>query len=124
MILVGWLFTTGALDATQQTLAWTTIFFFASAAASSAYLTVGEAFPLEVRAVAISLFYAFGTLLGGVTGPWLFGVLIQSGERSGVMWGYIIAGALMLAAAAVEMALGIDAQHRSLEDVAPPLSTA
>ena len=123
MLMVGWLFNTGVLDAAQQTLAWTVIFFFASAAASSAYLTVGEAFPLEVRAVAISLFYAFGTLLGGVSGPWLFGVLIESGER-GVMWGYVIAGVLMLGAAVAETALGIDAQHRSLEDVAPPLSAA
>ena len=124
LVLVGWLFTTGALDAAQQTLAWTVIFFFASAAASSAYLTVGEAFPLEVRAVAISIFYALGTLLGGVSGPWLFGVLIESGERSGVMWGYVIAGVLMLGAAVAELLLGIDAQHRSLEDVAPPLSAA
>ena len=124
MVLVGWLFTTGVLDAAEQTVAWTAIFFFASAAASSAYLTVGEAFPLEVRAVAISIFYAFGTLLGGVSGPWLFGVLIEAGERSGVMWGYIIAGVLMLGAAGAELMLGIDAQHRSLEDVAPPLSAA
>ena len=124
MVAVGYLFSTGVLDAAQQTIAWTIIFFFASAAASSAYLTVGEAFPLEVRAVAISVFYAFGTLVGGVSGPWLFGVLIETGERSGVMWGYVIAGALMIGAGLVELWLGIDAQHRSLEDVAPPLSAA
>ena len=124
MVAVGWLFTTGALDAAQQTLAWTVIFFFASAAASSAYLTVGEAFPLEVRAVAISIFYALGTLVGGVSGPWLFGVLIEGGARSGVMWGYAIAGTLMIGAAVAEAFMGIDAQHRSLEDVAPPLSAA
>ena len=124
MVAVGYLFTTGLLNAAQQTLAWTVIFFFASAAASSAYLTVGEAFPLEVRAVAISIFYALGTLVGGVSGPWLFGVLIQTGQRSGVMWGYVIAGALMFGAAVAELALGVDAQGRSLEDIAPPLSAA
>ena len=81
MALTGWLFACGVLDAVQQTLAWTAIFFFASAAASSAYLTVGESFPLEVRAVAIALFYAFGTGVGGVAGPALFGALIETGER-------------------------------------------
>ena len=69
MALTGWLFALGVLDAMQQTLAWTVIFFVASAAASSAYLTVGESFPLEMRAIAIALFYAFGTGVGGVAGP-------------------------------------------------------
>src|SRR6202012_4217469 len=73
MVGVGALFAAGVLDATQQTIAWSGIFFFASAAASSAYLTVGEIFPLEVRAVAIAIFYALGTGLGGVVGPALFG---------------------------------------------------
>src|SRR5206468_304645 len=77
----GWMFAKGLLTAEGQTLAWTVIFFFASAAASAAYLTVGELFPLETRAVAISLFYAFGTLLGGVAGPAVFGALIDTGER-------------------------------------------
>ena len=81
MALTGWLFALGVLDAMQQTLAWTVIFFVASAAASSAYLTVGESFPLEMRAIAIALFYAFGTGVGGVAGPALFGVLIDTGER-------------------------------------------
>ena len=123
MAAVGWLFATGALDAVQQTVAWTVIFFFASAAASSAYLTVGETFPLEVRAVAISIFYALGTLIGGVSGPWLFGVLIETGERSGVLWGYVLAGALMLGAAGFEWKLGVNAERRSLEEIAPPLSS-
>ena len=81
MALTGWLFAVGVLDAVQQTPAWTVIFFVASAAASSAYLTVGESFPLEVRAVAIALFYAFGTGVGGVAGPALFGALIETGAR-------------------------------------------
>ncbi|MGI4950933.1 MAG: MFS transporter [Janthinobacterium lividum] len=121
---VGYLFAEGLLTATQQTIAWTVIFFFASAAASSAYLTVGETFPLEVRAVAISVFYAIGTGVGGIAGPALFGYLIQGGQRSDVLWGYLLGGALMVGAAVVELVLGVEAAGRSLEDVAPPLSTA
>lgn len=123
MAATGWLFAQGVLDAVQQTAAWTVIFFFASAAASSAYLTVGESFPLEVRAVAISLFYAFGTAVGGIAGPALFGALIATGARSEIMWGYVLGGALMVIAAAFELALGVSAERRSLEDVAPPLSS-
>jgi MFS family permease len=123
MMLTGWLFERGLLDATQQTIAWTVIFFFASAAASSAYLTVGESFPLEVRAVAISLFYAFGTGVGGVAGPMLFGALIETGERRAILWGYLLGGVLMVIAATVEAVIGVSAERRSLEDVAPPLSS-
>ena len=121
---VGWLFAREMLTAGQQTLAWTGIFFFASAAASSAYLTVGETFPLEVRAVAISIFYALGTAMGGIAGPALFGALIQTGSRDEVLWGYLLGAALMIGAAVVEAVLGVDAERRSLEDVAPPLSAA
>ena len=124
MAVVGWLFAQGWLDATEQTLAWTVIFFFASAAASSAYLTVGETFPLEVRAVAISIFYALGTAVGGISGPAVFGHLIQTGSRSWVMLGYLIGAGLMVGAAVVEWVLGVDAERRSLEEVAPPLSAA
>ncbi len=123
MIGTGWLFAQGTLDATQQTAAWTVIFFFASAAASSAYLTVGESFPLEVRAVAISLFYAFGTAVGGIAGPALFGALIETGSRQEILWGYALGGSLMVIAAGFEAVLGIAAERRSLEDVAPPLSS-
>lgn len=124
MAAVGWLFSHGMLDVNQQTWAWTAIFFFASAAASSAYLTVGETFPLEVRAVAISVFYALGTAVGGIAGPVVFGALIQTGDRSSLAWGYWLAAALMIGAAAVEAWLGVEAAKRSLEDVAPPLSAA
>ena len=124
MAAVGWMFARGWLDATEQTLAWTVIFFFASAAASSAYLTVGETFPLEVRAVAISVFYALGTGLGGIAGPAVFGHLIQTGSRDEVLLGYLIGGGLMVGAAVVEWVLGVDAERRSLEEVAPPLSAA
>ena len=112
----------GWLDAVQQTLAWTVIFFVASAAASSAYLTVGESFPLEVRAIAIALFYAFGTGVGGVIGPLLFGALIDTGSRVSIFYGYLLGGVLMVVAAIVAGFLAGNAERRSLEDVAPPLS--
>jgi MFS family permease len=115
------LFVNGMLDATGQTLAWSVVFFFASAAASAAYLTVGESFPLEMRALAIAVFYSLGTALGGVAGPWLFGILIGTGERSAIAWGYAFGASLMLIAAGVTLKLGIAAERRSLEHVAPPL---
>jgi MFS family permease len=124
LIGAGWLFAKGTLDATGLTLAWSVIFFFASAAASAAYLTVGESFPLETRAMVIALFYAFGTGLGGVAGPALFGALIESGSRGQIFIGYVVGGALMLLAAIVEAVLGVPAERRPLEDVAPPLSHA
>lgn len=122
LALSGVLFAWGVLDATTQTLLWSVVFFFASAAASAAYLTVGESFPVELRALAIALFYAFGTLLGGVGGPWLFGVLIASGSRGEILGGYLFGAALMVAAALIELVLGIDAERRPLEEVAAPLS--
>src|SRR6185437_2776966 len=105
-----------------QTLAWSGVFFFASAAASSAYLTVGENFPLEVRASAIAWFYAIGTGLGGIAGPVVFGYLIASGSRADVFVGYALGGGLMLAAAIVAAFLAVDAERRSLESVATPLA--
>jgi MFS family permease len=124
LCLSGWMFAEGLLTAASQTAAWTVIFFFASAAASAAYLTVGELFPLEVRAISISLFYAFGTLLGGVAGPAVFGALIDTGERSQILVGYLLGGALMLVAAVAAAILGVRAERRPLEEVAPPLSLA
>jgi len=118
----GWMFAHRLLDAVEQTAAWTVIFFFASAAASAGYLTVAESFPLEIRAVAIALFYAFGTALGGVGGPWLFGVLIAEGSRERILWGYLAGAAAMVIAAVVEAWLGIDAERRPLEQIARPLS--
>ncbi len=122
MAVTGVLFAEGVLSAASQTAAWTVIFFFASAAASSAYLTVGESFPLEIRAIAIALFYAFGTAIGGIVGPVLFGALIGSGARGEVMGGYLLGGGLMLVAAVTEALIGVDSAGRSLEDVARPLS--
>ncbi len=124
MAVTAVLFERGLLDAVQQTAAWTAIFFVASAAASSAYLTVGESFPLEARALVIALFYAGGTAIGGVFAPTIFGALIATGSRTALMWGYLGGSALMLIAAATEGWLGIDAEGRSLEDIAAPLSRA
>ncbi|MDP3748143.1 MAG: MFS transporter [Phenylobacterium sp.] len=122
LCVTGWMFAEGMLSAVTQTVAWTAIFFFASAGASAAYLTVGESFPLETRAVTISLFYAFGTLLGGVGGPALFGALIDTGERGQIFLGYLLGGGLMLLAAGVELWLGVAAERKPLEEVAAPLS--
>ncbi len=122
LCLSGYLFQQQLIDVTQQTIAWTVIFFFASAAASSAYLTVAETFPLEIRALAIAVFYAFGTGLGGLIGPPLFGALIETGERINVLYGYLIGSALMIGAAVVQAIWGVAAERRSLEHVAKPLS--
>ncbi|HEY4405929.1 MAG TPA: MFS transporter [Xanthobacteraceae bacterium] len=117
----GYLFSEGLLTAQTQTLAWMVIFFFASAAASSAYLTVSETFPLEIRALAIAFFYAIGTGVGGAAGPWLFGMLIDTGSRSSVAAGYSLGAALMIAAALIEWCWGIAAERRPLESVCQPL---
>jgi MFS family permease len=122
LILLAALFVADLLDATSQTIGWSVIFFFASAAASSAYLTVAESFPLEIRALVIALFYAIGTAVGGVAGPALFGHLIGTGERLQVGGGYVFAAALMLIAAGVELWIGLKSEGRSLEDIARPLA--
>src|SRR5436305_7482247 len=119
----GYFFAIGALSATSQTVAWMVIFFFASAAASSAYLTVSEIFPLEIRALAIAFFYAIGTGIGGMAGPWLFGVLIDTGSRWSVYGGYLLGALLMLVAAFVAARFGIAAERKSLEAVARPLAS-
>jgi MFS family permease len=124
LALTAMLFVAGLLDAATQTLAWTCVFFFASAAASSAYLVVSESFPVEVRALAIAFFYALGTGIGGIGAPWLFGALIGTGERAAVAWGYALGAVLMLAASAVALWLGIAAERKPLEEVARPLSWA
>jgi MFS family permease len=116
------LFFHGLLTATTQTLAWSIVFFFASAAASSAYLTVSECFPVEVRALSIALFYALGTGIGGVGAPWLFGALIGTGSPLAIALGYGLGAVLMLIAAAVAAWLGVAAECRPLEAVARPLS--
>ena len=122
LALSGYLFSIGALSAQGQTIAWMVIFFFASPAASAAYLTVSETFPLEVRALAIALFYAIGTAIGGVAGPALFGLLIDTGSRHSVFLGYLFGAALMIGAAAVAFRHSVAAERKSLETVARPLA--
>jgi MFS family permease len=122
LALSGYLFSIGALSAQGQMIAWMVIFFFASPAASAAYLTVSETFPLEVRALAIALFYAIGTGIGGVAGPALFGALIDTGSRDSVFFGYLLGAVLMLAAALIAFRHSIAAERQPLESVARPLS--
>jgi MFS family permease len=122
LAITGYLFMRGLISAEVQTVAWMTIFFFASAAASSAYLTVSETFPLEIRALAIAFFYAIGTGIGGVIGPALFGVLIETGSRPSVFGGYLLGALLMVAAAAVAWRWGVAAERKPLETVARPLA--
>ncbi|HUI03569.1 MAG TPA: MFS transporter [Acidimicrobiales bacterium] len=122
LVITARLFDAGVLSADTQTLAWVVIFFFASAGASSAYLTVSEVFPMETRALAIAFFYAVGTGLGGIVGPVLFGNLIATKRPFDVAIGYVIGGTLMMAAGVVAVFLGVDAERRPLEEVAAPLS--
>jgi MFS family permease len=118
----GYLFVQGVLSAQTQTLCWTVIFFFASAAASSAYLTVSETFPLEIRALAIAFFYAVGTGIGGVGAPWLFGLLIETGSRASVFGGYLFGAVLMAGGGLVAWFWGVNAERKPLEVVARPLT--
>ena len=124
LLVSGYAFSNDWLDARTMTWCWSALFFFASAAASSAYLTVSEIFPLEMRAVAISLFYAIGTGIGGFIGPALYGTLIGTGSRDALFFGYAVAGLLMAGAAITAAWLGIDAERQPLEAVARPLSAA
>jgi MFS family permease len=122
LAISGYLFSIGVFSATTQTIAWMVIFFFASPAASAAYLTVSETFPIEVRALAIAVFYAIGTAVGGVAGPALFGVLIDTGSRQSVFAGYLLGAFLMIAAAVIGWRYAIAAERQPLESVARPLA--
>ncbi len=123
LAFTSWLFVKGQLTVTTQAISWSVIFFIASSAASSAYLTVSEVFPLEIRALAISIFYAFGTLAGGVAGPAIFGHLIGTGSRTLLFKGYLVGAALMVVGGLTEIWLGVDAEGKSLESIAAPLSS-
>jgi len=123
LAIVGYLFVADLVTVRGLTLGWSVIFFFASAAASSAYLTVSETFPLEIRALAIAFFYAIGTGIGGVIGPWLMGFLIETGSRQSVYAGYLLGAGLMLAAAIVMARWGVAAERKALEAVARPLAS-
>src|SRR6202051_3927780 len=122
LAVTAYLFSQDLLTATTLTVAWMIVFFFASAAASSAYLTVSEIFPLEIRALAIAFFYAVGTGIGGIAGPLLFGMLISTGSRGSVASGYVLGAILLAAAAVVQARWGIAAERKSLEAVSRPLA--
>jgi MFS family permease len=122
LVITGILFQDDTLNATTQTIAWCVIFFFASARASAAYLTVSEIFPMETRAMAIAFFYGTGTIVGGFGGPLLFGALIQSGEPGQIFIGYLVGAAVMIFGGIVQATMGVEAAQRDLEDISPPLS--
>jgi MFS family permease len=122
LIITGFLFRDGTLDATTQPIAWCVIFFFASAGASAAYLTVSEIFPMETRAMAIAFFYATGTIVGGFGGPLLFGALISGGDPDQIFIGYVVGAVVMIFGGIVQATMGVEAAQRDLEDIAPPLS--
>ncbi|WP_324613806.1 MFS transporter [Streptomyces sp. DSM 15324] len=123
LFLTGWLFAEGLLNAVTQTVLWCVIFFIASAAASSAYLTVSEIFPIEMRAQAISFFFAVSMLFGGVVAPWLFATLIGNGDSPWrVFAGYTVGAVLMILGGVTALAWGVDAERKSLENIAVPLS--
>jgi MFS family permease len=117
-----YLFDNGSLNATTMTACWVAVLFFASAGASSAYLTVSEVFPMETRALAIAFFYAIGTAAGGISGPLLFSALVSTGKVSDTVLAFSIGAALMVLAGLVELVLGVKAERRSLEDIAQPLT--
>ncbi|MBO9648992.1 MAG: MFS transporter [Variovorax sp.] len=122
--LTGWAFMQGLLDARSQALCWSAVFFLASAAASSAYLTASEVFPLEMRAIAISIFYAVGTGAGGFVAPALFGALIETGSRGAVAIGYAVGAVLVIVAGSIAWHWAVDAERKPLEEIAPPLGSA
>jgi MFS family permease len=119
-----WLFDQGHLSATTMTACWTVVLFFASAGASAAYLTVSEIFPMETRAMAIAFFFAIGTALGGITGPLLFAKLTSTGHVGDTVTAFVIGAAIMCAAGIVAVLFGVDAEQRSLEDIAEPLTAS
>ncbi|MCT9126646.1 MFS transporter [Cupriavidus gilardii] len=121
LALTGWAFVQGWVDARGLALCWSAVFFLASAAASSAYLTVSEVFPLEIRALAISIFFAIGTGAGGFAAPALFGMLVDTGSREAVAIGYAIGAALVIVAGLLAWRYAVDAERKPLEAVAAPL---
>jgi MFS family permease len=124
LLITAFFFHAGALNATTQTVLWSVIFFFASAGASSAYLTVSEIFPLELRGQAISFFFAISQLAGGVAAPFLFGKLIGDGsDRGPLTIGYYVGAGVMLAGGIIAWFFGVDAERKSLEDISDPLTS-
>ena len=121
LLVTAWLFNEGKLSALTLTICWSICFFFASAGASAAYLTVSEIFPMETRAMAIALFYAIGTGIA-IAAPWTFGKLIETGSVTDVAIAFLIGGAIMILGGLVEVILGVEAAGKSLEAVARPIN--
>jgi MFS family permease len=124
LFVTSWLFDQGHLNATTMTICWTVVLFFASAGASSAYLTVSEVFPMETRAMAIAFFFAIGTAIGGITGPLLFSSLTSSGNVSDTVMAFVVGAAIMCAAGIVAAFFAVDAERKGLEEIAEPLSAS
>jgi MFS family permease len=122
LLITGYLFDQHQLNATTLTIAWSVVFFFASAGVSAAYLTVSEIFPMETRALAIAVFYAIGTGIGGIIGPQLFGRLIPTGKTSDVFIALVIGSALMIVGGLAEILFGVKAERQRLEGIAKPLT--
>jgi MFS family permease len=122
LLITAWLFDQGMLSAVTLTAAWTVVLFFASAGASSAYLTVSEIFPMETRALAIAFFYAIGTAAGGISGPLIFSALVGTGKVADTTIAFVVGAGLMIVAGLVEIPFGVRAERRSLEDIAQPLT--
>ncbi|HXD29255.1 MAG TPA: MFS transporter [Arthrobacter sp.] len=122
LLATAWMFNAGILSAVTLTACWCVALFFASAGASSAYLTVSEVFPMETRALAIAFFYAIGTAAGGITGPLLFAKMVETGQPLDTAIAFTIGAALMMAAGVVAIFLGVSAEQKGLEDIAKPLS--
>jgi MFS family permease len=122
LAISGWLFDQGELTAKTQTFCWVVIFFFASAGASAAYLTVSETWPIEIRAEAIAVFFAIAQIVGAF-GPAFYGALIGDGSNpTGLYVGYVVGGAIMVLGGIVELAIGIKAEGKSLEDITKPIT--
>jgi MFS family permease len=121
LLITAWLFHAQVLSATTLTICWSICFFFASAGASAAYLTVSEIFPMETRAMAIALFYACGTGVA-IAAPWTFGKLIQTASVGNVTIAFVIGGAIMVIGGIVEILLGVNAEGKSLEAIARPIT--
>src|SRR5579862_4049576 len=122
LLITGYLFDQHQLTATSLTISWSVVFFFASAGVSAAYLTVSEIFPMETRALAIALFYAVGTGIGGIIGPQLFGRLVAKNSAGPVFEALALGAALMIAGGLVEIVFGVKAERRRLEGIAKPLT--
>jgi MFS family permease len=122
LLITGYLFKQNQLDATSLTVCWSVVFFFASAGVSAAYLTVSEIFPLETRALAIAVFYAVGTGIGGIIGPQLFGRLVPTGNATDVFYALALGAVLMIIGGLVEIVFGVKAERKGLEGIAKPLT--